>query len=402
MLMPMLRQLWRFALRVHRAFIDAGGLQLAAMLTYTTLLAIVPLFAVALTVFTAFPAFEGFIRGMNDFYTSTMLPESVSKVIAGYIDQFTHQAARLTAVGLAVLTVTAIALMFTIERAFNRIWHVRRPRPVVTRTLVYWSVLTLGPVFVGVSLSVTSYLIGISLGYASQMPGAEAAVLGLAPVVLMAIAFTLLYYVVPNRAVLFRHAMVGGILAAVLFDFAKRAFVGYLAHFPSYTLVYGAFAVAPIFLVWVYLSWVVTLLGAALAAQLPDWHSFAARTFATPGRKFTDALSLLRELVKLQSAARTARATELSRIAGLPYARTENLMESMAAAGWVARTAASDWVLSCDPDRVTLADVYRHFVFAPPAGVPGGELELLLEVARSVDRAAAEALNQPISRLVPG
>lgn len=401
--MPTLRQLLRFILRVRQSFADAGGLQLAASLTYTSLLAVVPLFAVALTVFTAFPAFEGFMRGLNDFYARQMLPDTVASAITGYIEQFTRQAARLTTLGISFLTVTAIMLMFTIERAFNRIWRVLRPRPILVRTLMYWSVLTLGPVLVGASLSVTSYLIGASLGYARQIPGAAAVVLGLVPVVFMAIAFTLLYFVVPNRAVKFRHAVLGGVVAAILFDLAKRAFAAYLAHFPSYTLVYGAFAVAPIFLIWVYLSWVVTLLGAVLAAQLPDWHSLSAPAAPRPGMAFAEALTLLRELIKRQIAARAVGGVDLARLAGLSYARIEALLEDLAAAGWVARTAANEWALICDPDRVMIAEVYRHFVSAPMMDVSAAEADAgIVAFEHRVDRAVGAALNEPISRLVSG
>src|SRR5215470_2726114 len=231
----------RFIAQVVRRFVEDDCLNLAASLTYTALLSLVPLVTIALTLFAAFPVFKEFTQGLDDFFARNMLPPNVAKTVAGYLDQFARSAGRLTAVGIVFLAVTAIMVMLTIERAFNAIWRVQRPRPLVFRILTYWGVLTLGPLLIGVSLTITSYFVSVSLGFANQIPGGASAFLLLVPVLLTAVAFTLVYYVVPNRPIEFKHAIVGGIAAAVMFEMMKRGFALYIAKFPTYTLVYGAF-----------------------------------------------------------------------------------------------------------------------------------------------------------------
>ncbi len=253
-----------------RRFLDDGCLTLAGSLTYTALLALVPLLTIALTIVSAFPVFEEMTRGVDAFIAQTMLPPAVAKTVTGAIEQFTQSAAGLTAAGLLVLGVTAILLMLTIERAFNTIWRVKRPRPLALRVLTYAAVLAFGPLLIGISLTITSYLVTVSLGVVRHVPGAGDLVLAVVPVILTAVAFALVYLIVPNRRIRFADAAVGGIAAAVMFETMKRGFALYIANFPNYRLIYGAFAAVPIFLVWVYLSWVVTLLGAVITALRPD------------------------------------------------------------------------------------------------------------------------------------
>lgn len=368
-----LQLLGRFADHVGRRFFDDGCFGLAGSLAYTSLLALVPLLTIALTVIAAFPVFKEFIQGVDAFFAQNMLPPTVAKVVTGYINQFTENAGRLTAVGVVFLGVTAIMLMLTIEGALNAIWRVQRPRPLVVRVLMYWGVLTLGPLLIGVSLTATSYLVSASLGYAKQIPGGAMALLGLVPLALTAAAFTLVYCVVPNRPVELKHAAVGGVLAAVMFELMKRGFAVYIGKVPSYTLVYGAFATVPIFLLWIYLSWVVTLLGAVIAASLPDLHVLRHRTATRPGAQFRDALEVLRVLVRAQAAARTPRTRDVIAEARVPREPGERLLEEFSAAGWAARVVGDRWTLACDPDAVTIAQVYERLVFASSGAWQGAD-----------------------------
>lgn len=209
-------RLGHFVAGVLRRFFDDGCLTLAGSLTYTALLSLVPLLTIALTLITAFPVFEDVTQGVDDFIAKNMLPPAVAKTVTGWIENFTQSAAGLTAAGLVVLAVTAILLMLTIERAFNKIWRVSRPRPLALRILTYGAVLTLGPLLIGISLTITSYLVTVSLGVARHLPGAGTVVLAVVPVVLTAIAFTLAYLIVPNRRVRVVDAAIGGVAAAVL------------------------------------------------------------------------------------------------------------------------------------------------------------------------------------------
>ena len=387
----------RFAALVGRRFVEDNCPSLAASLTYTTLLSLVPLATIALTLITAFPVFKEFTQGVDDFFAHNLLPPSVAKTVTGYIEQFTQSAARLTALGIAFLALTAIMLMQTIERAFNVIWRVRRQRPLVFRVLTYWGVLTLGPLLIGLSVTMTSYLVGASLGYARQIPGGAPALFGLVSFLFAAVAFTLTYYVVPNRPVEFKHALIGGLAAAAMFELMKRGFALYVARFPSYTMVYGAFAAAPIFLLWLYLCWVVALLGAVIAATLPDLRAPPTEALP-PGAAFRDALGILRVLIVAQRGSRAPNTREICAAARVPYPTGERLLEAMVATGWVARVVGDRWALACDPELVSIGEIYRRLVFEPKQSATDAVFDGVIErVAEGIDRALAE----PISSLAP-
>ena len=175
--------------------------------------------------------------------------------------------------------VTAVMLMMTIDNSLNRLFRVQRARPLLQQVLMYWAVITLGPVLIGGSLSMTSFAVGASFGWLRLSIVADA-VLGVLPFLFTCAALTLLYQIVPNRHVPARDALIGGVLAGIAFEIAKRGFAIYLTRFPTYTLIYGAFATIPIFLVWLYMSWVVVLAGATLTAMLPAYRYAEAKPIA--------------------------------------------------------------------------------------------------------------------------
>jgi membrane protein len=400
--MPLRNQfqhLGRFAVHVARRFVDDNCLSLAASLAYTSLLALVPLVTIALTVVAAFPVFREFTQGVDQFLREAMLPPAIANAVAGYIEQFTKSAARLTAVGVVFLAVTAIMLMLTIERALNIIWRVRRPRPLAFRVLTYWGVLTLGPLLIGLSLTVTSYVVGASLGLVGQVPGAGAVVGSVVPFVLTAAAFTLVYYVVPNRPMQLRHALIGGLAAAVLFEAMKRGFAVYVAKFPTYTLVYGAFAAIPLFLLWIYASWVVTLLGAVIAALAPDFRVAREAREMQGALSFAAALAILRALLRAQQDSRTPRTREILAEARTPREAGERILEELAAAGWLARVVGDRWALACDPDAVTIAEIFRRLVFEPAGGKARGTDPALDEVIQRAAVGFDRAIAAPIRTL---
>ena len=164
-------------------------------------------------------------------------------------------------------------MMLTIDNAFNVIWRVTRPRPLVKRLVAYWAVLTLAPLLIGASLSLTSWLVGLSMGYGKHISSFGIVVLKILPVLFTTLAFTLLFRLVPNRYVPRRHALIGALVAAVMFETINRVFGYYVSHFPTYKLVYGAFASVPIFLMWIYLSWLTILFGAVITASLSHWRT---------------------------------------------------------------------------------------------------------------------------------
>jgi membrane protein len=330
-----------------------------------------------------------------------MLPDKAGQIVSGYIEQFTGRAGRLTALGTAFLAVTAFMLMFTIEHAFNSIWRVSRPRPVAQRILVYWAALTLGPVLIGASLSITSYLVGASLGLTRETPLAGTAILWLVPIVLTWAAFTLLYYGVPNRTVKPRHALAGGLVAALAFEVMKRSFAFYIAQFPTYTLVYGAFAVIPIFLLWIYFSWVVIVVGALIAALAPDFAVLREAPGRTSGVGFGDALATLLVLARAQQGAGLLGLRAIALGASLTVDQADQILERMAARGWVARSSGERYAMVCDKERLLVAEVYREFL---PDGKGYGKTrnEALDKLMKQFSARADEALNLPLGRLLEG
>jgi membrane protein len=379
----MKKNAWRgvveFSIAVARRFYEDRGAQVAGGLSYITLLSIVPLLTVALALSTAFPVFDEAITTLQLFLFENFLPDADGlEVISDQILSFSEKAGRLTAIGLLSLLVTAVMLMLTIDGALNRIFRVRRRRPLPQQVIMYWSVLTLWPVLIGASLSLTSYLIGNS-----------SLLLRLVPFLFTWAALTMLYTVVPYRHVDFRHAAVGALLAGIAFEVAKRGFAIYLSRFPTYTLIYGAFATLPIFLVWIYVSWLVVIAGGVFTAMLPGYRVIAHDQRRRPGRELNEALDILGVLARAQDGGYVLPLTRIAVQAGaMPY-RCEQVLERCAELGWVAKTEKDGWVLARDADTIRVADVYRAFVLDPDlAG------ERLAEHWKHVDASLGASLRQ--------
>jgi membrane protein len=372
---------WRatgeFLVDVVRRFYEERALQAAGSLSYTTLLSLVPLFTVALAISTAFPVFDQTIAVLQTFVFENFLPDARGiETIAAQVQSFTENAGRLTAIGIGFFVVTAVMLMLTIDEALNRIFRVQRRRPLLQQVLIYWAVITLGPVLIGGSLSMSSFAIGASLGWLNLDIVADA-LLRVLPFVFTCAALTLLYTVVPYRHVQLSHALVSGILAGVAFEVAKRAFAVYLTKFPTYTLVYGAFATLPIFLVWLYVSWAVVLAGATLTAMLPSYRLAEGRR--VPGRELAEALAVLGSLARAQSDGRVMSLRRLSKQVRVVPHRCEAVLERARDLGWTARTERDGWLLTRDADALTLDQIYRAFVIDPDsAGVRAVDLGLSL------------------------
>jgi len=335
--------------------------QTAASLTFTTLLSLVPLMTIALTMFSAFPVFEDFSVSIKTYLLNNLMPDTAGVVITQYMQQFTESAARLTTVGIGFLALTAMMMMLTIDHAFNVIWRVARPRPLVNRLVVYWAVLTLAPLLVGASLSLTSWLIGVSMGYAKHIPVFGIEALKILPVLLTTLAFALMFRLVPNRYVPRRHALIGAFVAAVLFETMNRVFGFYISHFPTYKLVYGAFASVPIFLMWIYLSWLTILLGAEITASLSYWRT-PVKQQPSSAIQLLDALRILKTMMNGFQLGKVSTFPEMSKSLHIGYDELERILEKLAGADMVRKAEGQGWLLMRDGNQIRAKELLKLFV----------------------------------------
>lgn len=255
----------------------------ASSLTFTTILALVPFVTVALALFTAFPIFGELQVVLQRWLVDSLVPDSISRQVLGYLTQFAAQASRLGVAGFSILLVTALALILTIDRTLNNIWRVRRLRPLGQRVLIYWAAITLGPVVLGASLALTSYVMSASGGLVRAVPDGLRLLFDSIEFLVLALGMAALYHYVPNTPVKWRHAWAGGLFVALCIELAKKVLAIYLGKVPTYSVVYGTFATLPILLVWIYVAWVIVLLGAVVAAYLPSLLAGTAAAIEAAG-----------------------------------------------------------------------------------------------------------------------
>jgi len=342
-------------------FVQDRCAQTASSLTFTTLLALVPMITIALTVFSAFPVFVDFSAQIKTYLLNNLMPENAGVIITQYMQQFADSAARLTAVGIVILTATAMMMLLTIDKAFNVIWQVTRPRPLVKRLVAYWAVLTLAPLLIGASLSLTSWLVGISLGHAKYVSPFGVVVLKVLPVLFATLAFALLFRVVPNRHVPKMHALIGAFVAAIVFEAMSRIFGYYISHFPTYTLVYGAFASVPIFLMWVYLSWLAILLGAVIAASLSHWRTPEMRQPSSTIR-LLNALRVLKTIMNGFQQGEVSTFPEMSKSLHIGYDELDKILEKLAKANIVRKAEGQGWLMMRDGNLIRAKELLHLFV----------------------------------------
>lgn len=376
----------------------------AGSLTFTTLMALVPLLAVVFALFTAFPRFAALEEALRDYVFRGLVPQHIAEPLMGALTEFTAQAMRLGTLGFVVLVVTAIALLQTIDRTLNNIWRVRRLRPVGQRVLIYWAALTLGPVLLGLSITLTSYAVSASAGWVAELPGGVGATLWLAEFTLLTLAMAALFHYVPNTRVRWGHALAGGLFVALGFQVTQALLGWYLSQVPVYTTVFGAFATIPILLIWLYASWVVVLLGAVIAAYAPSLQMRVSRLASRPGHRFRLALMMLTQLRLAQEASdlRGLTVESIAQDLRVDPLQLEAVLPVLQGLNWVGRLETDELgrlVLLCNPHSTPLAPLVQELLLEPQTDVRVfweathlGQLKLAQVLPDAPKGAAAEGL----------
>ncbi|NYT23618.1 YihY family inner membrane protein [Alcaligenaceae bacterium] len=380
--------LWKVLKYALRRAEEKKLAQVAASLTYTTVLSVVPLLAVVLSLFTAFPLFAEFRVALESFLAGSVMPAVVSENVMSYLNQFAAKASGLTAIGSLVLIVTSVMLFRTIDEAFNDIWQVETRRPLRQRILVYWALLSLGPILVGASLWALTVLARESLGLIGEMNAVANISLSFLPLLLTGSGFSALFFTVPNRSIRWKDALIGGFCTAVILEILRVGIAYYLSRFPSYTIIYGAFATIPIFLLWVYLSWLVILLGATVTALLPALRQRRWAQQHYTGAPFVDGIRVLHALWNTWRTHTPGRQVgELCERLRLHQDELDNVLHTLKRLGYVVNTQDDDseiWVLACDPARAELQPLIDAWLIDSRQPGLNDEPQLINAIARSL------------------
>ena len=340
----------------------------AGNISFTILLSIVPMLAIVLAIFTTFPEFGSLQDTLETYFSQGMIPASTAHIILSNLTTFAANAANVSIIGGLTLVATALMTISLIESTFNHIWHVITPRPIVKRIMMYIGIAIFGPLLLGISIYLTSHLVLAAHGLVANLVSSS-----LVSIFWTAIAFTLLYRVVPNRLVLWKDAASGGIFAGIAFEIAIRAFAFFIVNFSTYERIYGALAAFPIFMMWIYISCLIMLLGGMVAALLPEIRNGRWNSTPAVGSQFSDAIKIIGVLYRSQGAVFR---TQIEMQTHLSIGEVENCLTVFEKIGW-ANTVKRSWISTFsfrkrtpqewrwigDAETITLADVYHQFVF---------------------------------------
>ncbi|GIZ13233.1 virulence factor BrkB family protein [Pseudomonas sp. NCCP-436] len=358
-----LKDLVTFWLGLYQRFMENRGAGNAAALTYTTLFAVVPMMTVTFAMLSAIPAFQGVGEEIQAFIFRNFVP-STGATVQQYLREFTSQARQLTWFGVGLLAVTAFLMLVTIEKTFNVIWRVHQQRRGMSSFLLYWAILSLGPMLLGAGFAVSTYITSLSLISGPDALAGARLLLGFSPLFFSIAAFTLLYAAVPNTRVPVRHALLGGLFAAILFEVAKALFGLYVRLFPGYHLIYGAFASVPLFLLWIYLSWLIVLIGAELVYGLSQPRHWRRQ----PLPRMLLVLVVLRLLLRCQQKGEALQYGDLPRQGWrLPEEEWSAVMTFLEDENFVCRTGHEGWVLCRDLHQLSLHQLLERSPWPLPS-----------------------------------
>ena len=354
-----------FAKFLLKRFTDDRCFESAGALAYTTMFALVPFTAVVFGVLSAFPVFDTWSVKLTEFIFSNFVPAS-ARAVEQYLRGFSQSARQLTGSGVGALLISVLLTMWSIEQAFNRIWRVPSAQPKLTRFLMYWTLLTLGSLLMVAAVAATSALFSIPSLAGVQASNFTDQLLRFLPHALELVAFTAAYWLIPHRTVPFRFALAGGLLATVLFEWLKWALAIYLRN-ASFQQLYGALAVIPIFLIWVYTSWLVVLFGASLASSLA---SFRYQPRAMRLGTGAEIYAVMRLLGRFEEARRDGLGLHLAEIHLHEPSFTDELLQRMISSlcqlNIIKRSESGAWLLSRDLDKVSLDEIYEGLALRIP------------------------------------
>ncbi len=383
-----------FARYSLRRFLADGCFAASGALSYTALVSLVPLAVIAFGSLSAFPIFSKVHDELVALVFRTLVP-SIGEQAAWWFRTFANSAAQTTAIGVAGIAATGILLLVTVEDQLNLIWRVTSPRPWVQRILAYWTLITLGPLLIGISLSLSTYfeIAARQVGFGQEAVAwfASSWLHSLAravPAVLEFVALTLLYCLIPNCAVRWRDGAFGALIATIAIEILKVGFSIYIGASSFYQTVYGALAIIPIFLFWMYISWMAVLLGAVVAAALPNWRiDERVGTIPSGGVRLGLSLALIASLARAQRTGESRSTPALAAELGVATTVIDEHMRPLAEAGFVAHTQEGCWVLSWAPETATLHDLYES-LHLPLAGRWMGQADApwQRQVAPAMDR----------------
>jgi len=391
---PFLQNFLSFSGYVLERFFVGRCLRMAAGLSYTSLLAVVPLSAIAFSMLAAFPVFEGMRKQFQLAVFANLLPQS-AEAMQSYLDQFVQNTASLSAVGIIALAATAILLLGTIEADMNAIFKVSKHRRLVPRLLVFWSMITLGPLLLGASFSLSTYFFAATEWLGIDVFSGPFGFFSKAlPTFIFIVLMTLFYVAVPNRPVSFKAAVVGGIAAGLMFTLLRKIFGWYVATFPTYQNIYGALSVVPIFLIWMYMSWAVVLLGAVITSAIDEWktvHGRPLKSWMVKAPSLENAINVLNIFYKSASSVGKLSRKEVLEQSGLKESVLEKITHKLADAGIIAVTDDDCLVLCRDLNSVLFYSFYklfRHVGDDDCDGMPSAEIK---KICHDIEKSGAKA-----------
>jgi membrane protein len=385
---------------IAKRFIKDECIYRATALTFTTLLSLMPLMTTSFAIISAFPVFSGFARTLQDFIFANFVP-ATGVIVEGYLQQFISNAPQLSIVSFTFLLITAVTVMYTIEQSLNIIWRVPVSRKGMATFLLYWSVLTLPPILLACSVALTSYVssVGFIMNTAHTFD-LVTPILTISPVILSFIAFSLLYIVVPNCYVPYASGLTGALVATILFESAKYMFAQYVIHFPNYKIVYGALSVFPLFLIWLFLSWLIILFGAIVS------HVHAMRYWNCHGMPLSSFLHAYRWIGYFWEAQKQGSGLNLHDLIakdGRYYQiEPDEQLATLVKSGLIAPITEGRYMLCCDMNSLTLLDLYNRLPWQLPLDIDVTDVDIdpdLHHLISEINQNVSTKLAVPLTRM---